>query len=110
MMARSLMMPVVYINFKLNQDSIAKVLCINKDKPQLKCNGSCVLMKKINEAQDTEQSQENRTNKQQVQETFCESLFDFNSLRHFYEKEGFVAYETLFFSHFPADIFHPPKG
>lgn len=40
---------VVFVQFKLNQDYIAKVLCINKDKPELKCNGCCQLKKEIAE-------------------------------------------------------------
>lgn len=38
---------VVYTQFKFNQDFIATVFCINKNKPTLKCNGKCYLKKKI---------------------------------------------------------------
>jgi hypothetical protein len=31
----------------INYDYISKVLCINKDKPELKCNGKCHLMKEL---------------------------------------------------------------
>ncbi len=31
----------------LNQDRIARMLCENRDKPQLKCCGRCVLTKKL---------------------------------------------------------------
>ena len=30
-----------------NYDYIAKVLCINKDQPELNCNGKCYLMKQL---------------------------------------------------------------
>ena len=40
---------VVYTHFKLDQDFIASVLCINKDKPAVKCEGKCYLEKKIEE-------------------------------------------------------------
>lgn len=109
MFMKSLMIPFVYIDFKLNQDYIAKVLCINRDKPELHCNGRCILMQKMKKAQDTEQSQENQTNKKQTFETFCESLFDFNALKFLAEKEEFIAYQMLFLSHYLSDIFHPPK-
>lgn len=33
--------------FKLNQDYIASVFCINKDQPQMKCDGKCYLKKSI---------------------------------------------------------------
>ncbi|MCB0395555.1 MAG: hypothetical protein KDD36_02810 [Flavobacteriales bacterium] len=32
---------VPYIEYAVNKDYIAKVLCINKDKPQMKCHGKC---------------------------------------------------------------------
>ena len=35
--------PLVYVDFKLRQDYIAKVLCIKKDEPITVCGGSCVL-------------------------------------------------------------------
>lgn len=40
--------------FYANKDYIAKYLCENRDKPQLHCNGNCVLMKKIRKAQEKE--------------------------------------------------------
>ncbi|ELR71084.1 hypothetical protein C900_03048 [Fulvivirga imtechensis AK7] len=63
MMVKAMMIPVVYIDFKINQDYIARVLCINRDKPELNCNGHCILMQKLKKTQETEQSQENQTNK-----------------------------------------------
>lgn len=30
-----------------NQEYFAKVLCINQDKPELQCNGQCILMQKL---------------------------------------------------------------
>ncbi len=40
--------PIVpVIEYNLNYDYIAKVLCINKDEPDLGCNGKCQLAKEI---------------------------------------------------------------
>ncbi|MBC8644541.1 hypothetical protein H9W95_12115 [Flavobacterium lindanitolerans] len=39
------MLPV--IEYAINYDYIATVLCINKDKPEMKCNGKCHLMKEL---------------------------------------------------------------
>ena len=36
-----------YVEYVLNQDYIAEFLCINKDKPELQCNGKCHLVKEI---------------------------------------------------------------
>jgi hypothetical protein len=38
--------------FNLNRDYIARVLCENRDKPQLHCNGQCYLAKRLKAQQD----------------------------------------------------------
>ena len=45
----------IYISFKVNQNYIARVLCVNKDKPKLNCNGKCFLAKKLKQAEQQEQ-------------------------------------------------------
>jgi len=35
------------LEYIMNYDYISKVLCINKEKPQLKCDGKCYLSQKI---------------------------------------------------------------
>ncbi len=40
-----------YVEYILNQDYIAEFLCINKDKPELQCNGKCHLVKEIEKQQ-----------------------------------------------------------
>lgn len=39
-------------NYLINQDYIAEFLCINKDKPELECNGKCYLEKQLKEASE----------------------------------------------------------
>ena len=97
-----------FVEYVINYDYISKVLCINKDKPVLSCNGKCQLMKKLEKLQQD----------------------DFKSLRIQIEKYpiGFVyilklkettTYTLLkknkLFSHsqnyhflFNKDVFHPP--
>ena len=41
------LMPI--IDYYANYDYIATVLCENKDKPYLECNGKCYLQKQLNE-------------------------------------------------------------
>ncbi|MEM9022331.1 MAG: hypothetical protein AAGB22_01220 [Bacteroidota bacterium] len=50
----ALLRPVApYLDYFINQEYIAEVLCINKDKPYLLCQGQCHLMMELNEVQDT---------------------------------------------------------
>ncbi|MCU0347137.1 MAG: hypothetical protein MUC59_09335 [Saprospiraceae bacterium] len=48
---------LIWSSFKLNQDFIAKTLCINRDKPKKMCSGKCQLTKKIAESKDDSPSQ-----------------------------------------------------
>lgn len=41
-----------FVEYAINYDYIAKVLCINKDKPELNCNGKCQLMMELEKQQD----------------------------------------------------------
>lgn len=40
--------------FYANRDYIAKNLCENRSRPELKCGGQCVLMKKLKKEQEKE--------------------------------------------------------
>ncbi len=44
------------MSFNLNRDYIAKNLCENRYRPVLKCNGNCVLMKKMKQEEKQEQN------------------------------------------------------
>ncbi|HEY9184922.1 MAG TPA: hypothetical protein VIM94_06340 [Salegentibacter sp.] len=39
-----------YAEYILNYDYISEVLCLNKDKPELDCDGKCYLMQSLAEA------------------------------------------------------------
>lgn len=40
-----------FVEYAINQDYIAKFLCINQDKPAMQCNGKCYLYKEIKKQQ-----------------------------------------------------------
>jgi hypothetical protein len=42
------------IEYVVNYDYISKVLCENKDKPQMHCNGKCHLMKEMAKESESE--------------------------------------------------------
>ena len=110
MLIKSLLMPIVYIDFKLNQDYIATVLCINRDKPEMQCNGQCVLMQKMNEAQEQTSQEENQTPEKLVLETFCEAIFEFHTLTRLSNKEAITTYSQILSASFLSAVFHPPQS
>lgn len=71
----------VFAGFELNRNYIAEKLCVNKDKPELKCHGNCFLMKKLEEAEKKQQSEKTAQQKNLFQEiaTIESSRFKFNT-------------------------------
>jgi hypothetical protein len=49
----------IVLEYQLNKDYIAKILCINRDKPQLACNGKCHLKKQLQKAEEQEKKTAN---------------------------------------------------
>ncbi|MHA8051286.1 hypothetical protein V7S79_09210 [Aquirufa sp. ROCK-SH2] len=49
--------------YRVNQNYIAKNLCINKDKPKMNCNGHCFLMKQLK----AQQEKEEKSNQQKLE-------------------------------------------
>lgn len=45
---------VPYWSYSLHQDYIAKVLCVNREAPEMKCNGACHLRKMVKAAEPQE--------------------------------------------------------
>lgn len=43
-----------FVEYAIDYDYISKVLCINKDEPELQCNGKCQLMIKLKEQQEND--------------------------------------------------------
>lgn len=57
----------IYMNFKVNQEEIAKNLCIQKDMKVNKCNGHCFLSKQLKKAAEKEKKEnENLKEKQEL--------------------------------------------
>jgi hypothetical protein len=55
---------VLVLEYEWNKEYIVQTLCINKQKPQLHCNGKCQLAKKIAaEEKDNASSQQNTKSK-----------------------------------------------
>lgn len=46
----------IVANYAINKDYISKVLCENKDKPKMHCNGKCHLKKQLAKEEKKEQS------------------------------------------------------
>jgi len=102
----------IFIDFKINQDFIAEVLCINKEKPMTMCNGKCYLSEQLKKAEEQEEKQAptNKKERLEVVYYYAKSSFDFLIYTNcFVGKLNPVYVDEFYTSSLNADIFHPPK-
>ncbi len=70
----------ILMYYQANKEYIAKVLCVNKNRPSLHCDGKCYLAQKLKAAEEREQKQTaERLEKMPEIQLFCSSnYFIFN--------------------------------
>lgn len=101
---------IVVIKYALNKEFVSKVLCENKAKPILKCNGKCHLKKELQKEEKKENAPANNS-KEKFEVQF--SSFPINSdTFHFIVNttELNVVYVQHNSSKHLEDIFHPPQA
>ena len=102
----------IHISFKINQDKIAKTLCVKKEIENNTCQGKCHLKKQLEKADEEEQKQAPTNTKEKVEVLYCQNQtpFDFLKVTVFYENQTLNNYDFDFYStSFITDIFRPPK-
>jgi hypothetical protein len=97
--------------YRLNKGYIAKNLCENRAKPQLKCEGKCHLKKQLKKAS----REQDRETKPQQEELAAATFFvlpdiwrpqAFFTSAHISHSSYYAAPQGIVVS---ADIFHPPQ-
>lgn len=101
------------LDYIVNYDYIAKVLCENKAKPELKCNGKCQLMKELAKASEAEKpisSDKKENHKQEIEVLFINEIASIE-MDFFYEfnNSSISNNYTNFYFHLSSySLFHPP--
>ena len=104
-------LPVV--DYVVNYDYISKVLCENKAKPEIRCNGKCHLMKELAKASEDEKpiNSDKKTNfTQEIELLFCNEVTETNFIQIYFHNKTSVAdnYANLYFHTVSCSVFHPP--
>ena len=100
------------IEYTFNYEYISKVLCINKDKPAMHCNGKCHLMKELAKAAETEKpiSSDKKANSTTLNDLFVEDLYIFDLA--IFEQKNKSSLNSIYanlYAHLNSHtIFHPP--
>jgi hypothetical protein len=100
------------IDYVVNYDYISKVLCVNKAKPKMECNGKCHLMKElaISSENETPISSNKKIASQELEILFFEEIKSFKIPSVYFEKKQIVnSYYSDFYSYSnSASVFRPP--
>lgn len=107
-----MIVPLLLLDYSLRKDYIIEAYCINKNRPELRCDGKCFLAQKIQESKEKE-----------AKENFLQKVFSSDLSNHsisYYFNVPLLGYEFL---HFPTfvyilknyktllfDFFQPPIG
>ena len=109
-MVGSLMMPLILIDFELRRDYIAKVLCINRDKPITVCGGQCYLSEQFKKA--TEHQEDSSDVKRSVEISFFKHRIAELNLSTIYrldDEQINSAFDAGHTQNFIKHIFKPPR-
>jgi hypothetical protein len=109
MLFKAFLAPAVYIDFKLNQEYISKVLCINRDKPELECDGHCILMDKMKSTQDADHPEQTQGSKSHLIEIFSDLTDLFQPLSFTAGHKQFYTFSEWMLLEGFSEIFSPPK-
>jgi len=100
---------IIYLNFKVNQDEIAKTLCIQKEMKNNHCNGKCYLAKQLKKAAEKEKQESSNLKEKQ------ELVYIPSDSEHHLVRAVSIKKTRIMISRYcekpksiPVSIFHPP--
>ncbi len=101
---------ILFTQFKLNQDQIAKTICIQRASPNNSCQGHCQLKKSLKKFEENERQFDSNKLKEKSelvytstwQEIFTEYPF------YFYTKKNSFSYKITKPKDFNPTLFRPP--
>ncbi len=99
---------LIFLSFKLNQDYIAKNLCVEKDVAGSTCKGCCQLKKKLNEQQQQKKELPPLPDNKQNINLFAQF---FRCVLQITESKKQIQFEYINNYTFSLNlpVFHPPK-
>ncbi|MBB5637915.1 hypothetical protein HDF26_000755 [Pedobacter cryoconitis] len=107
-MAANFSQVFVRAGFELNESYIVSKLCINRDKPQMHCNGKCYLMRKLKQAEQKERNRAHENQRSMYQLGVVVEKLSFNP--YMVRVERIYKPELPFLlPAYAADIFQPPR-
>ncbi len=99
---------LIVLNYMVNKDFVATVLCINRDIPENDCEGRCQVTEQFKEQEDKKKEQSGiMSNKSDV--TLYLPMSFANQYPPVNEENYHVTYKNKKPTTPPSSIFHPPR-
>jgi hypothetical protein len=108
------MAPLIFADYELRKDFIIKNYCVNKNRPEMHCDGKCYLAKQLEKAEQEDQKQ--ATGNFISKLLSFESEFKTNYFSNFFAKKSLRIKENPNFQYTESfsmlhtfSFFHPPQ-
>jgi hypothetical protein len=108
------MAPLIFADYELRKDFIIKNYCVNKNRPEMHCDGKCYLAKQLEKAEQEDQKQ--ATGNFISKLLSFESEFKTNYFANFFAKKSLRIKENPNFQYAESfsmlhtfSFFHPPQ-
>lgn len=100
----------IVLDYQLQKEYIIEFLCINRDKPELQCEGKCHLKKELKKSEQSDKQENEKARKQQLPVTlYCQALFRLPA----HDASHTVSPATPYRIGHPLNtafaVFHPPR-
>lgn len=110
-MFQSLVQLGVVCWYELNKDYVSTVLCVNKDKPQMHCNGKCYLKKQLKKTEDRSSKSTGSKSEKYALVYFIVQEFSFELRQPIRFAQNYISHYNDFTPHNPiVSIFRPPQS
>jgi hypothetical protein len=100
------------LEYVVDYEYITTVLCVNKDKPKMQCNGKCHLMKELAKESESEKplSSDKKITTQKAEVLYLEDFNSFTIISICFLKKSKITtnYSNLYVLLNSATVFHPP--
>lgn len=99
----------IVADYLINSEFITNVFCVNKEKPEMKCNGKCHLAKQLKKDEEKKSSGMAKSTEIQLilQQTSPQVVTEKTILLSTFTKDHF-GYQELISTHEMTGVFHPP--
>jgi len=103
---------LIQAHFYLDREEITALYCVNKNKPELQCEGKCELSKRLSEAK-TQNESEDVVTLEELQLTFIFQNIGQHSginCKLKFKTDHTTKYQRSHITDLERDFFHPPRG